>query len=157
MRFKVLPPADGLERLGAVQAALPLVPDDEESCCARVMREAGVPSQDEAKEWITFCRALGLAEETDSGYRRLRVDPDGEPLAGRFRERVYGAEDVLALLESADGPLTVDEAFERFEVPDWERQRHADPETVWRERVGRILGWAAGFDLAEAVAGGYRR
>lgn len=156
MRFKVVPPAAGVERLRAVQAALPLVPNDEESCCARVMREVGVPSQDEAKEWITFCRALGLAEETDAGYRRLRVAPDEELLAERFRERIYGAEDMLSLLESADEPLTADEAFERFAVPEWERQRHADWETVWRERVARILGWAAAFGLAEEGEDGFR-
>lgn len=156
MKFKVVPPARGLETLRAARVALPLVPDDEESCCARVMRDAQVPSQDEAKEWITFLRALGLAEETDSGYRRLRDDPGPETLADRFRERVYGAADVLAVLADADRPLTAAEAFERFAVPEWERQRHADWETVWRERVTRILDWAVAFDLAAETADGYR-
>lgn len=156
MKFKVVPPARGLETLTAARAALPLVPDDEESCCARVMRDADVPARDEAKEWITFLRALGLAEETDSGFHRLRGDPETGALGARFRERVYGADDVLALVADADRPLTAAEAFERFAVPEWERQRHADWETIWRERVGRILDWAVAFDLTSEGPDGYR-
>lgn len=156
MRFKVIPPARGLETLWTAQAALPLVPDDEESCCVRVMRDASVPSQDEAKEWLTFLRALGLAESTDSGYRRRRGDPDTETLATRFRDRVYGVDDVLALLAGAEQTLGVDDAFERFAVPEWERQRQPEWKTIWRERVERILEWAVALDLAARADGGYR-
>lgn len=156
MKFKVVPPARGPDTLTAARAALPLVPDDEESCCARVMRDADVPAQDEAREWLTFLRALDLAAATDSGYHRLRADPDVETLATRFRDNVYGVEEILDVLADADGPRTVDEVFERVAVPEWERQRHADWETVWRERVGRVLDWAVAFDLAESGPDGYR-
>jgi len=157
VRFKVVPPARGLDALEAVRAALPLVPDDEESCCARVVARTDVPSRDEAKEWVTFCRALGLAEETDSGYRRIRGDPDRETLAGWFRDHVYGADDVLAVLEDAEEPLAAADAYRRFDVPEWERQRHTDPETVWHDRVTRLLDWAVAFGLVERAEKGYRR
>ncbi|MFB6172139.1 MAG: hypothetical protein ABEJ23_06370 [Haloarculaceae archaeon] len=156
MRFKVVPPARGLETLAAAQAALPLVPDDETTCCARLMRDTDVPAQDEAKEWLTFLRALGLAALTDSGYRRIQDDPDPAVLAQRFRERVYGADALLAALADADRPLTAGAAFDRFDVPEWERRRYADWETVWRERVERVLEWAVALDLATATPDGYR-
>ena len=155
MKFKIVPPARGLETLWTARAALPLVPDDEESCCIRVMRDADVPSQDEAKEWLTFLHALGLAESTDTGYRRTRGDLDAVTLEARFRERIYGADDVLEFVAGAEQSLAVDEAFERFTVPEWERQRQPEWETVWREHVKRILEWAVALGLAERTASGY--
>ena len=161
MRFKVVPPApDSLDRVGTVHGAVPIVPDGEESCCRRLMRDADVPSQDEAKEWLTFCRALGLAEEGSRGYARVRdVDTDGDALAVRFRENVYAVEETLAVLADADGPLSTADVFDRLRdrVPAWERARSTDWAERWRERVDRILAWCVLFGLAEERDGGYVR
>lgn len=158
MKFKVVPPApDSLDKLESIWQAVPVVPDAEESCCARLMRDADVPAQDTAKEWLTFCRALGLAEEGLRGYSRVRGEFDPGTLAERFHENVYAADEALAVLANADGPLTAGTVFDylREQVPAWERQRSADPTETWRERVERILEWAVLFGLAEREAGSY--
>ncbi|MEF8791561.1 MAG: hypothetical protein V5A61_15655 [Haloarculaceae archaeon] len=159
MRFKVVPPApDDLDALEAARRAVPLVPRSENDCCARVMDRAGVPARDEAKEWLTFMRALGLVTEGDRGYHRTRDPLDRDALAAAFRERVYGAADLLDALDPEE-PRSAEAAFERFAdaVPAWERRRHADWRRVWRERVGRLLDWAVLFGLATREDGGYVR
>ncbi|WP_327052963.1 hypothetical protein [Halomicrococcus gelatinilyticus] len=160
MKFKLVPepPAD-LSFVADAQRAVPLVPGTEDDCCRRLMDRVGFESRDVARTWLTFLRALELAEETDSGFARIRRDPDREALAAAFRERVYGADRLLDRL-ATDGPLTADEAFEAFResIPTWER--HKDPsrvEDVWRERVANLLEWAVLLDLAERTAEGYRR
>lgn len=155
MKFKVVPePAESVERIAEMQAAVPLVPDEETSCCARLMQRAGVPAQDRAKEWLTFLRALRLVEEDGGQYRRLPHAADPEELRAAFRERVYLAEDVLELLADADEPLAADAVFEgvQDDLPQWEQLRHTDPEAVWRERVERILGWAVLLNLVSILA-----
>lgn len=162
MRLKPVPPApDSLDRVARVRKAVPLTPGSETDCCQRLIDRAEVPAQDDAKTWLTVLRALGLAEETTGGkYVRTRQpgDPDREYLAERFLEGVYGARELLAVLE-ADGPLTADEAFEAYrpEIPEWERQRHEDFERVWRVRVGRLLEWAVLLDLASRTGDEYDR
>lgn len=124
------------------------------------MRDAGVPSQDEAKEWLTFCRALGLAEEGPRGYARVRdVDTGREALADRFHEHVYAVEETLSVLADAQEPLSAATVFERLRdrVPAWERARSTDWETRWRERAARILSWCVLFGLAAERDGGYVR
>ena len=158
MKFKVVPdPPDDLGRVRAVQRAVPLVPGTVEDCCARVVAETPVAARDDAREWLTFLRALGLVAETDRGYRRTRADPDPATLAPAFRERVFAAGDVLDAV-AADGPLTADRAFAavRDRVPEWERSRHTDWEREWRERVRRLLDWAVLFGLVERADGTYR-
>jgi hypothetical protein len=158
VRFKVVPPApDSLAALEAVHGAVPLVPDDEESCCARLVADAAVPSQDEAREWLTFLRALGLAEEGQRGFSRVRTDADRETLAAAFRENVYVAAEALEVLAAADDPVAAETVFERLRdrVPAWERQRDAEWREVWSERVERVLDWAVVFGLAERADGGY--
>jgi hypothetical protein len=156
VKFKVLPePVADVERVAAFQRAVPLVPDEEVSCCVRLMSRTSVASQDRAKEWLTFLRALRLVEVEDGRYRRVQRKPDVETLQEAFLERVYLAEDVLAVLKAADGPLDHGAVFERVadRLPAWERQRHADPEAVWRERVSRLLKWAVAFGLATRADG----
>lgn len=83
-------------------------------------------------------------------------NPSGD-LDRALIEGIYGAREVHAILEGAEDPLTADEVFERFEaVPRWERRRNPDWEEVWRERVGRLLGWLTLIGRAERVEGGYR-
>lgn len=160
MRVKVVPPAPAsFDRLRAVHRAIPLVPDDEESCCTRLVRDADVPAQDEAREWLTFCRAIGLAEEGPRGFSRVRGAFDRDALAGAFRGRVYAADEALAVLDEADGPVSAEAAFDRLRdrVPAWERERTTDWTETWTERVERVLDWAVLFGLAERTEEGYVR
>ncbi len=161
-RFKPVPPApDDLAAVAAAREAVPLVPGTEIDCCGRIQSALGLAARDDARTWLTFLRALGLVRETDAGFVRVREGDagDGDALAAAFRERVFGAREVLAALDDADGPLSADGAFERVRgmVPEWERRR--DPagwEDRWRERVRRLLAWAALLGLAERIDGGYR-
>jgi hypothetical protein len=148
VRYKVVPDPLGLDTLETVHEALPLVPDSVEDCCLRVVDRTAVPARDDAREWITFCQALGLAERTDGRYRRVRTAFGPDALAGAYREGVFGVAELLDALD-AEGPLTADTAFERLApaIPEWERDRHTDWEREWRERTRRLLAWASLFGL----------
>lgn len=159
MKFKLVPAAPtDLSVVADAQRAVPLVPASEDDCTARLVRRLDLPSRDVARTWLTFLRALELAEENPSGFRRLRVDPTEEQLRDAFRRRVFGAEDVLTTLETATEPRTVDEVFEAFEerVPVWEHHKNPHKwESIWSERVGDILDWLVLLGLADSVDEGY--
>jgi hypothetical protein len=156
-RFKLVPePPDSVERIAEAQRAVPLVPGTEDDCCARLVRRLDFPSRDVARTWLTFLRALELAEERDAGFVRLSREPTREYLQGRLLDRVYGAQEVLDAL--GDEPRDADAVFERFEerVPEWEHRK--DPSgwrETWRERVGYLLDWLVLLDIAERRDGGY--
>ncbi|WP_254833037.1 hypothetical protein [Haloglomus salinum] len=173
MRFKVVPALPGevreepdvaLDLLSRARDAVPLVPKSEDDCCMRVVNTGVVGGRDLASEWLTFARALELVAESDRGYHRVRAAPDPTDEAGRatladrFRERVFGAEELLAALADADDGLTADAAFEQFRdrIPNWERRRHTDPEQVWRDRVERLLDWAVVLGVARWDGERYR-
>ncbi|MFB6105859.1 MAG: hypothetical protein ABEJ70_02695 [Halobacteriaceae archaeon] len=157
-RYKPVPdpPAD-LEAVAAAHRAVPLVPGSVEDCCARLVARTAVPSRDEARRWLTFLEALGLASETGSGYVRTDAEIDRDALARAFRDRVFAAREVLDALAAAGEPLTPDEAFERVAdvVPTWERQRRGDWRADWTDRVTALLGWAALLGLVERTDAGY--
>ncbi|SHH54156.1 hypothetical protein [Halobaculum gomorrense] len=167
MKFKLVPAApDTVAFVADAQAAVPLVPGSEDDCCARLMRRLGFRSRDVARTWLTFLRALDLATETDDGFKRLRGDPTPAYLREHVLSGVYGATDVADALLAADAEggsggaaagLTADEVFAAFVdlVPDWERFRTSDWESVWRERVGRHLAWFVLLDLAAERDGTY--
>lgn len=158
MRYKVIPgPADE-ELLHAVSDAVPLVPGSVEDCCTRIRDRTAVPSREGAREWLTFCQALGLVDETGRGYYRVRDPPDGEALAVAFEEGVFGAREVLDRLDSVDCTLDAEAAFEavREVVPRWERNRDPDWEAKWRGRVRRLLEWGVVFGHLERAEDGYR-
>ena len=159
MRFKHVPPAPpSLDTVTAARRAIPLVPDPEADCCARLLDRLDLPSRDVARTWLTFLRALGLVERTDSGFRRTDADADPERLRSALLDRAFPAAETLAALRAADGPLAADEVFGRVRerVPRWERHRNPRRwEDVWRERVERLLGWLVLLDLAAREDGGY--
>jgi hypothetical protein len=159
MRLKPVPPApEDRERLRRARRAVPLVPGSEADCCARLRQRLDLPTRDVARTWLTFLRALGLAEETSQGFARTREDLAEVALGEAFREEVFGAREALDALAAADEPLDAAAVFGAVEdvVPQWER--HKDPawRDTWHERVARLLDWAALFGLVERAEGGYR-
>ncbi|WP_115864857.1 hypothetical protein [Halorussus litoreus] len=159
MQFKLVPepPAD-LDFVADAQRAVPLVPGSEDDCCARLLDRTDLTSRDDARTWLTFLRALGLAEEQSSGFTRTRRDPDPEFLRERFRDHVFGVPAVLEILNAAEGPLSSGEVFDEFksEVPTWEHHKNPNSwEEIWSERVGYLLDWAVLLGLVEEVDGEY--
>lgn len=158
MRLKPLPepPAD-LSAVADAQSAVPLVPGSENDCCARLMRREGYQSRDVARTWLTFLRALELAEETDSGFRRTEREPTRENVRESFRERVFGASETVDVLRESDEPLTAEQVFERLRetVPGWERERRSSWVDHWQERTENLLDWLVLLDLADRENGGY--
>lgn len=157
MKYKVAPEPVVLAVLRDAHAAVPLVPESTDDCCARIVDRTDVATRTDAESWLPFLDALGLATRTDRGYRRERRDVDPEVLAVPFRDHVFGVAAALDALADADGPLSAGETFERVRdvVPTWERGRHADWERTWTKRVGRVLDWAVLFDLATRTEEGY--
>jgi len=153
VKFKLVPaPPDEFGFVERAQRAVPLVPGSEDDCCARLMDRLDLPSRDVARTWLTFLRALELAAETPSGFRRTDVEPTVAGCREALLERVFAADAVREAL--TDGPLTADATFEtvRETVPAWERRK--DPagwETTWRERVERLLAWLVLLDAATRV------
>ena len=164
MKFKLLPtPPGDLEFVADAHRAVPLVPGSEDDCCARLMRRLDLPSRDVARTWLTFLRGVRLARETESGFARIRRDVDRDALAADFRERQFGASEVLAVLADADGPLAAEEVFERFQerVPQWEHYKNPGTwKDVWSDRIADLLEWLVLLELAEREGGdgngGYR-
>lgn len=150
MKFKVAPAPVEIAVLEAVHDAVPLVPGSTDDCCARIVARTEIATREDAEAWLPFLDALGLAERTDRGYRRERREIAPAELAAPFRDRVFCVEELLTAV-AADGPLSAADAFERVRetVPTWERNRHADWEDVWRERVRRLLDWAGLFGCVE--------
>lgn len=157
MKFKLIPPApDSVDAVRAAQRAVPLVPDSEDDCCARLMRRCDFPSRDVARTWLTFLRALELVEETPSGFRRLDREPTREHLRDALCRRAYLAAPLLDAL--ADGPLSDDDllAVVRDLVPTWEH--HKEPtrwEEIWTARARDTLEWLRLVGLAERTPDGY--
>lgn len=147
MKFKVIPEPRSRSFLRKAQQTLPLVPSSEDDCCTLLIADTEIDSRDTAREWITFLRALGLVAESDGRYYQRR-NRSANDTATAFREHIYAAESVLRALDETDS-LSADEVFERVRVPPWEQNRHQDWESVWRERVHRLLEWAVVLDLAE--------
>jgi hypothetical protein len=157
VRFKLVPaPPEAFDAVERAQRAVPLVPDSEADCCARLMDRLDLPSRDVARTWLTFLRALGLVEETPSGFRRTDREPTVEGCREALIERVFAAEALREAVRAADEPLTAEAAFEavRDLVPVWERRKNPSRwEAVWRERVGHLLGWLSLVGAVDRVAG----
>ncbi|WP_440989209.1 hypothetical protein [Haloarchaeobius baliensis] len=159
MRVKHVPAApDDLAFVADAQRAVPLVPDSQDDCCARLLERTDLVARDDAATWLTFLRGLGLVERGPSGYSRVRREPDTEFLREAFLAGVFGAEDVLGVLRDADRPLTAAETFERVRdaIPEWER--HKNPNTwtdIWTQTVTNELDWLVRLGLADRVDGGY--
>jgi hypothetical protein len=157
MRYKVVPEPADWDLLVAARDALPLVPGSVEDCCTRVRDRSGVPSREDAREWITFLQALGLAVETDRGFHRVREDPDPDTLGDPFLAQVFAAREIRDVLAAADRPLGPETVFERVRavVPRWERDRDPGWEATWEDRVATLLAWGVVFGVFEQREGAY--
>jgi len=157
VKFKLVPAApDEFDFVERAQRAVPLVPGAEDDCCARLMDRLDVPSRDVARTWLTFLRALELAEETPSGFRRTDVDPTVPECRAALLRRVFAAEAVRDALD-ADDPRTADAVFEtlRGTVPVWERHKNPSRwESIWRDRVDNLLSWLVLLGAADRVDDG---
>lgn len=156
-RVKPLPPApDELEGLWDVCRVIPLVPRGEEDCCTRLVVRGDVPSRDLARTWLSFLEGLGLVAERDGQFHRTRRESEQGDLAIAFVDGVFGAVEVLDILDRA-GPLAAGAAFERFEpsVPHWERSRDPDWRASWRRRTGDLLEWLVLLGCVERTPEGY--
>lgn len=155
MRYKVAPPARSLASLAEARKAIPMVPDSEADCCRAIQDVRDLQTRDEAREILIFLHALGLVDRTDRGYYRTQEPLDREVLADAYRRNVFAVAELLDAIEAT--PRTAEEAFEaiRAVVPQWERNRHADWEVVWRDRVERLLDWGVAFGLVHARDVGY--
>jgi len=112
VKFKPVPPApEEFDYVERVQRAVPLVPGTEDDCCGRLVDRLDI-SRDDARTWLTFLRALELAEETPSGYRRTGAEPTVPACRAALLTRVFAADAVRETLAEA-GRLTADETFER--------------------------------------------
>ncbi|ERH12866.1 MAG: hypothetical protein J07HB67_01892 [halophilic archaeon J07HB67] len=146
-------PARVVDYVGSVQAAVPLVPGSETDCCARLGRRLDFPSRDVSRTWLTFLRGLGLARETEAGFRRTRTEPTVSGVRAGLRDGVLGAREIADRV--ASGPTTLDDAFDAVEplVPRWERTRTDEWERVWRDRAARLCDWLAVLGLADPERG----
>lgn len=158
MRFKPvpLPPADR-STVETVREALPADADGVDDCCGRLVDRTSIATREEARSWIAFLRALELATADGAGYRRTSREFDRSGVRAAFRERVYGADAILEILDRAEGPIPAATVHERLcdERSSIERRSSAGS-TDSEERVHRLLEWAILFGLAERAEGGYR-
>gem|GEM_PF-270534 len=147
-------PATVVDYVGDVQAAVPLVPGSETDCCARLGRRLDFPSRDVSRTWLTFLRGVDLARETEAGFRRTRTEPTVSGVRTELLAGVLGAREIAARI--ADGPATLDDAFDAVEplVPRWERTRTDEWERVWRGRAARLCDWLAVLGLCDATGDG---
>lgn len=168
MKFKPVPdpPAD-LETVAAIHRTVPTDPERVDDCCGELVADAPVSTREAAATWLTFLRALELAEETADGFRRREpVDGlDADRLSRVFCERVYGVDTVLEVLAAADEPLSADEVSRR--LTDRTERRGAArgtatggapgaPSGAPEERVDRLLEWAVLFDRLTRDGDRYR-
>ena len=144
MRFKwVVEPPATIDAMEDIQRAIPLVPASEADCLRRLVDRTDIDDRDDASQWLTFLRALRLADRTPSGYRRERVDLTAEELVDRLYDGIYGAREIHDMLAAAERPLSVGDLDGVVDLPTWERHHHADPDRVRRQRLRRLVDWFA--------------
>lgn len=159
MRFKAVPPPpETLDGLEAAWKAIPLVPEGEAGCCQRLASRIERVDLDEARQWVAMMRALDIVERTETGYVRVRPLPEATVLGTRFRENVFGVDEIISHLAES-GPASPEDCFEAIEevIPQWERNRNPGTwRTVWARRVQYVLDWGVLFGNFAQDQAGYR-
>lgn len=155
MRYKVVPEPRSVNFLRVVRNALPLIPHSTEDCCARIRDATDLPARDDARAYLTFIQALGLAAEGSRGYHRTSTELSDEQFGPAYRAGVFGVAELTSYLGTE--PKTAAECFSflKDSVPKWERDRNQDWQTVWEARTNRLLEWGVTFGLFERTEDGY--
>ncbi|WP_440764649.1 hypothetical protein [Natronorubrum sp. DTA7] len=169
MQFKPVPePPSDIEAIGPIFEAVPPEAGAVDDCCQHLVAETHLESRSEAETWLVFLRALELVTEESAGYRRRSdaegvtdgASPESKRLQRAFRDRVYGVDSVLEILEQADDPLTDGETFTAVRGDLTASGRDGDAgrlESRRAERIRRLLEWGVLFGLIErAGADRYR-
>lgn len=166
MQFKPIPePPSDLASVESILEAVPETAGAVDDCCAHLVDETRLETRADAETWLTFLRALELANEETAGYRRAedaadriaQLEAGADSLQESFTARVYAAETVLEALERADEPRSAEAVFEdvRGGIPALKRvEKDGDLETHWLERTRQLLEWAALLDLVQRTADG---
>ncbi len=155
MKYKVVPPVRDRSFIETATKSLPVVPASEADCCGRLQADTLIESRDVAKQWITFLQALGYVAEADGKYYQDRSPP--AELKTAFLDGVYGAQTVVETVADSDRSLREGEVYEAVKaiVPQYERSRRTDWETVWETRIVRLLDWGVEFELLVSSEAGY--
>jgi hypothetical protein len=143
MRYRQLPPAGDLATLESVRRAVPRDPTETDDCCARLCDRTAVERRDHASQWLVFLTAVGCVTEDEAGYYRHDEDIDPEALAERFESHVFGAPEVLGVLDATDRPLTRAEIADRLDARTLDRLQRTDPGSAYLDRV---LAWAVSLE-----------
>lgn len=130
----------------AVWQAVPVSPDDTDDCCQRLIDRTTVDTRTHASEWLVFLTALGCVQESGDGYYRTEFEPDDQTLRDGFTSRLFGVDQVLTVLDTADEALSVDAVITA--LPERTRQRISRT-TDLREYIARLLDWGVTFDVFE--------
>lgn len=156
MRVKPVPePPDSLDAVDTAWQAVPLVPASTNDCCYRVMGALELESRAQARTWVTFLYGLGFVTQTPQGFVRVRDPPDA--LRDAFLNGIYGAREIVDILERTKGVVGVDAVFDDFEahVPAWEVHRTTVWRRTWKTRVAVILDWLALLGVIKHSPNGY--
>ena len=169
MQFKPVPePPSDLETLEAILEAVPPEAGAVDDCCQHLLAETHLETRSEAETWLTFLRALELVTAESAGYRRRSdaegviddAPPDLKRLQRAFRDRVYGVDSVLEILERVETPLPAEEVVAELHQQSSASDRRGN---VGRNRlddgvrVHRLLEWAALLGLGERTDDGRYR
>jgi len=157
VQFKPVPvPPDDLEGVEPILAAVPTVAGAVDDCCAHLLEESRLETRTEAETWLTFLRALEVVTEESAGYRRRSTDEpvetalDPTVLGQSFRERVYGVDSIVGIVEQADGPLIAEDVLDRVRAESdagIHESRAGRFETDTLEWIHRLLKWAVILNL----------
>ncbi|ELY45852.1 hypothetical protein [Natronorubrum tibetense] len=169
MQFKPVPePPSDIEAIGPILEAVPSEAGAVDDCCQHLIAETSLESRSEAETWLVFLRALELVTEEPAGYRRRSdakgmidgASPNSDRLQRAFRDRVYGADSVLEILERAETPLSTEEAGAEFRQRATASNRRSN---VGRnrlddgDRVNRLLEWTTLLGLGDRTDDGRYR
>lgn len=136
----------------AVWKAVPLSPDDTDDCCQRLCDRASVETRDHAREWLVFLTALGCVHNSGDGYYREEPEPDEKTSRDAFTNRLLGVEDVLAVLDSTETALSVDNVLAELST---DTRQRIERTVETREYVARLLEWGVVLGSIEKRQGRY--
>jgi len=147
MQYRQLPPVETIAEVRRVWEAVPVSPEETDDCCQRLCDRVGVETRNRASEWLVFLTALDCVYDDGEGYYRDRTESDAGRLSDAFSRRVFGVDDTLSVLQSADAWLTTGEVVSRLPTTTRRRIERTNKKKAY---AGRLLGWGVVFGLFES-------